>query len=306
MSGKECRCGRKAVIYRKYEGRALCRYHFIRSLEEKAKKTISKHYKLGRDEKIAVAVSGGKDSSSLLFMLTKILGHRKDIEILAISIDEGIPGYREKSIRIAEKLCRKLGVKHHVFSFEKEFGLPIHEKVRGKDYKREGGPCTYCGVSRRYLLNKKARELGATRLAVGMNLDDEIQGIMMDYMKGDLIRLVRMGTPVVSDSKFVPRMKPFREIPEKETALYAMLNGIEIQQEECPLRTGPRPKMSDFLNETESESPGTKFSIFRTWERMLPALRKTAEIKKFRIRRCKKCGEPSGGEVCKVCELWDR
>ncbi|MBN2043189.1 MAG: TIGR00269 family protein [Candidatus Aenigmarchaeota archaeon] len=303
---RKCRCGKRIVIFRKYEGRGLCRYHFIRSVEEKAKKTISKYYSVGRNETIAVGVSGGKDSTALLLLLHRIFGKRTDIRMFAISIDEGIPGYRDESLQIAKKLCKKLGIKHHIFSFKEEFGKPLHEKVKNIRKKKEGGPCTYCGVGRRYLLNRKSRELGATRLALGMNLDDEIQGILMNYMRGDLIRLSRMGGHVVKDSLFVPRIKPFREIPEKEVGLYAFLNSLEIQEDECPLLEGPRFKVRDFLNELESESPGTKFSIIKSYDRLLPSLRKGMKTGGYMVDKCTKCREPTSSQkVCKTCELWN-
>lgn len=302
----KCRCGRKAVIFRKYEGTYLCKSHFLRSVEEKAKKTISKYYGITRGEKIAVGVSGGKDSTALLMLLSRLFGKRKDVRLFAVSIDEGIPGYRDDSLEIAKKLCRKLGIEHHVFSFEREFGKPLHKKVKDIDKKTDGGPCTYCGVGRRYLLNRKSRELGATRLALGMNLDDEVQGILMNYMKGDLIRLSRMGNRQNVRSKlFVPRIKPFREIPEKEVGLYAFLKGLEIQEDECPLLEGPRFRVRDFLNEMEKESPGTKFSILKSYDRLMPMLRKGMSRGKYGVETCKKCGEPTSGQsICKTCELW--
>jgi len=301
-----CNCGKPAVINRKHEGRLLCEQHFIESVESKAKKTISQYYRLGRDEKIAVGLSGGKDSSSLLLLLTRVFKERSDTKIFALSIDEGIPGYRQESLGIAKKLCKKLGVQHHVVSFRHEFGAPLSEKIKNMNKKQEGGPCTYCGVARRYLLNKKARELGATRLALGMNLDDEVQGILMDYLRGDLARLSRMGSkPLVKDQLFVPRIKPFREIPEREIGLYALLNGLEIQEHECPFLEGPRFMVRDFLNDMEVQSPGTKFALLRTYDKLLPALRKSVTLKKFEIRKCKRCGEPTSERaVCKTCELW--
>ncbi len=302
----KCRCGKKAVIFRKYEGKGLCKYHFIKSIEDKAKKTISKYYRVGRNETIAVAVSGGKDSTALLLLLNKIFGKRTDIRLFSITIDEGIPGYRDESLGIAKDLCKRLGMEHHIFSFRKEFGMPLSKKVKKIRKKEEGGPCTYCGVGRRYLLNRKSRELGATRLALGMNLDDEIQGILMNYMRGDLIRLSRMGGHVVKDSLFVPRIKPFREIPEKEIGLYAFLNGLKIQEDECPLLEGPRFRVRDFLNELESESPGTKFSIIKSYDKLLPLLRKGMKTKGFKVDKCTKCKEPTSGQkVCKTCELWN-
>jgi len=301
------RCGKKAVYHRKYEGSLLCKRHFMESVEDKVRKTIRKAKMIDRGDKIAFALSGGKDSTTALFMLHKMFGERKDLSFFAITIDEGIAGYRDESMRIAKKLCRKLKIKHHIFSFEEEFGKSLSEKIKETEKSEgwEGTACTYCGLARRWLLNRKARELGATKICFGMNLDDEVQGIVMDYIRGDLVRLSRMGgESIVSSRLFVPRIKPFREIPEKEIGMYALLSGLEIQENECPFIEGPRFRVRDFLNDLESESPGTKFSVLNTFIRLLPYVREIVKKGGVEIARCEKCGEPSSQKVCKTCELW--
>jgi len=301
------KCGKKAVCHRRYEGTYLCRGHFIQSVEDKVRKTMRKAKMIGHGEAIAFAVSGGKDSTAALYMLHKILRKRLDVAMFAITINEGIPGYRDESLKIAGKLCKKLGIKHHVFSFEKEFGRPLSDVVKdlNKSGKWEGTACTYCGLARRWLLNRKARELGAHKIVFGMNLDDEIQGIMMDYIRGDLMRLARMaGEPLVQSRLFVPRIKPFREIPEREIGLYAILNGLEVQENECPYIEGPRFKVRDFLNTLEAESPGTKFSVLNTFYRLAPGIMEVVKHDGFELLRCEKCGEPSSQKICKTCELW--
>jgi uncharacterized protein (TIGR00269 family) len=302
-----CKCGKKAVFRRRYEGTRLCRQHFLESVEGKVRRTIRKGRMIERNDRIAFALSGGKDSTAALRMLHGIFGKREDLEFFAISIDEGIPGYRVESLKIAKRLCKRLGVKHHVFSFEEEFGRPLEEVVRkaGKSDKWEGTACTYCGLARRWLLNRKARELGAMKIVFGMNLDDEVQGIMMDYIRGDLVRLSRMGgEPMLRNRLFVPRIKPFREIPEKEIGLYALLSGLEIQEKECPYIEGPRFRVRDFLNELEAESPGTKFSVLNTFAKLLPSVRELVKSGGIELVRCERCGEPSSQRICKTCELW--
>jgi len=305
------KCGKKAVYHRKYEGTYLCKKHFLESVEDKVRRTIRKGRMIERGDRIAFALSGGKDSSSALYMLAKLFIRRRDLEFFAISVDEGIPDYRDESLKIAKNLCKKLGVKHHVFSFESELGKSLSGKVeeinRKGEESWEGTACTYCGLARRWLLNRKARELGATKIAFGMNLDDEIQGIVMDYIRGDLVRLSRMGgEPIVKSGLFVPRIKPFREIPEKEIGLYALLSGLDIQENECPYIEGPRFRVRDFLNDLEAESPGTKFSVLNTFERLLPSVREIVKKGGVDLVRCAKCGEPSSQKICKTCELWGK
>jgi len=309
MTKNVCKCGRPAVIFRKYEGSHLCKQHFLISVERKVKKNIRVNNLAVPGDRIGVAVSGGKDSLSALYLMHKIIGPRRDMEIVALSVDEGIKGYRGSSLKCAKDLCKKLGIKHYIYSFREELGKDMDQKLKdikksGKKYDLEVA-CTLCGVGRRYLLNKKARELKLTKLCTGHNLDDEVQGILMNYIRGDLQRASRMGPgPVVYDRKFIGRIKPLRIIPEKEVALYAILAGIKYYNEECPHRSGMRLEVRDFVNMLEDKHAGIKFSILETFDRILPSLRSQMEREAGEMRYCRKCREPSSREVCKACELW--
>ncbi len=298
----KCKCGKKAIFYRKYEGTYLCKSCFCRSIERKVKRTIRKYKLIKPKDKIAFALSGGKDSSLVLYLMKKIFKNRKDLKFFAISIDEGIKGYRDESLKKAKQLCKKLNIPHYVFSFKKEFGKDLDQLVKEKKLKE--GVCTYCGVGRRWILNKKAKELGANKICFGHNLDDEIQGIFLDYIKGDLLRLIRMDTkPIIKDkSLFIPRIKPLREIPERESALYAIVKNLDFYMAECPYASGMRFEIRDFLNNLEENHPGVKFSIFETFNKILPYIKKS--IKGEKIFKCEKCGEPTSHKICKTCELW--
>jgi uncharacterized protein (TIGR00269 family) len=304
-----CKCGKPAVIFRKYEGSYLCKQHFLQSVERKVKKNVRVHGLIKPGDRIGVAVSGGKDSLSALYLMHRILGQRRDIELVAISIDEGIKGYRKTNLKCAEQLCRKLRLKHYVYSFRKEFGKTIDQKAKevkksGKKYDQELA-CTLCGVARRYMLNKYSRQLNLTKLCTGHNLDDESQAVLMNYIRGDMYRASRMGPePVVYDKKFIGRIKPLRIIPEKEVALYALLAGLKFHSPECPHRCGLRLEVRDFVNSLEENHSGIKFTILETFDRILPALREQMEKEIGKLYYCKKCGEPSSKEICKTCELW--
>jgi len=293
------RCGKPAVYFRRYEGKALCNRHFIQSIERRAKKTISENNLIEKGDRVAIALSGGKDSSALTYLLHKVFSKNPDIDLFAITIDEGIRGYRPECIKIAKKLCKDLGLKHYVFSFKDEFGKTLDKMKRGKAKK-----CTYCGVFRRYLLNKAARKLKATKLATGHNLDDEAQGILINFFKGDLNRLVRMGAKPMAlpDKKFVLRIKPLRNIPEKEIGAYCLLKGLTLRTHECPyVRDSFRDDIRRQLNEIEDKYPGSKFEVVRTYDRVEKALKTL--VRKDAVIYCKRCKEPSSGEVCKTCLL---
>ena len=297
----ECACGKPAVFERKFEGRSLCKTHFIRTFENKVRRTINRNKMVQTGDKIAVGLSGGKDSSTLLYLLNKLCKDRKDVELFAITVDEGIEGYRKDSIEIAKGLCKSLGIKHRITSYKEHFGKTLDQKLKtSKDF----NACTYCGVARRWSLNKMAKDLGATKLAVGHNLDDETQSILMDYLKGDLTRLIRLDPQLKPKDEFVRRIKPLRGVAEKEVGLFAFLKGLKIQEDECPYSSGMRFEIRDFLNKMENERPGTKLNILETFEKILPALKETIKTEEGQIFSCEKCGEPSSSKICKTCEFW--
>lgn len=312
VSRKRCSCGRKVVFFRKYEGSYLCKSCFLESIEKKFKRTVRKYGMLKSGDKIAVAFSGGKDSSAVLYLMNKIVKPRRDMGLIAIMIDEGTGDYRKKHLALAKKLCKKLGVEYHIFSFKNEFGKTMKQKVKEIDKGRVKikEPCTYCGVGRRYILNKKARELGATKLCMGHNLDDEAQAVILNYVRGDLYRASRMG-PVTDWSLrkekgklFIPRIKPLREIPEKESAIFSILMGFDLCWDKCPYAGGIRFDAKDFINNLEKKYPGIKFTVLETFDKLLPHIRDFSDKREGKIRLCKKCGEPGSEEICKTCELW--
>ena len=313
QAGKvRCRCGKPAVYFKKHEGRHFCEQHFLEYIEKKVRRTVSRAGMVKRGDRVAVAVSGGKDSSAALYLMHSIFRKRPDVGLVAVSVDEGIGGYRLKSIKAAKALSRELGIEHHMYSFKGEFGKTMDQKARelkmGNPQLKE--PCTYCGVGRRYLLNKAARELKATKLCTGHNLDDEVQSIMMNYMRGDLFRAARMGH--VTDwsltkekgRRFIARIKPLRLVLEREAALFSMIRGMGAGFSLCPHRSGIRFDVREFINEMEDRYSGTKYGIFETFEKLLPSIRKLAEKGEGKIRLCRKCGEPGSEDVCKTCKLW--
>ncbi|MDI3501921.1 MAG: hypothetical protein PWR13_72 [Archaeoglobi archaeon] len=294
------KCKKEAVVFQRYSGLWLCEEHFIRDVERKAKRRMRKNRMVERGDAIAVALSGGKDSSALLKFLHETFRERRDLKIFAITVDEGIEGYREPLRRYAGKLCDELGVEHHVFSFSEEFGKTLDEIVREGEFT----PCTYCGVMRKYLLNKKAKELGATKLATGHNLDDIAQTIMLNYMRGEIERLARI-LPKRRKKGLIPRIHPFMDIPERETVLYSILKGIEIFEEECPYSEfSMRAEIRDFLNEFEYRHPGTKYSILRGFERLHEIL--SESLGTIELRECERCGEMTSGRICKTCEMIEK
>jgi uncharacterized protein (TIGR00269 family) len=292
------RCPKSAVIYQKYSNAHLCKSHFIEDVERKIKRDIRKFKMIGRGEKIVVALSGGKDSIALLYILHKIFKDRPDLEIIALTIDEGIKGYRANTLSHAIKLTNELGIAHTIRSFDDVFGTTMDALV----IKKEHAACTLCGVLRKNILNKAARELCADKIAIGHNLDDESQTILMNYMRGDMDRLRRM-LPGSIQPGMVPRIKPLRSIPEKEVALYGFLNDLPVSIDECPYAGDAlRNEIREMINNYEVRHPGTKYSLLGGFETISQMLRPPVT----EIFKCDKCGEPSSEKVCKTCRLIGR
>jgi uncharacterized protein (TIGR00269 family) len=295
----------ESFFYRKYSGQQLCKKCFSESIETKVRTTITKHNMLKFNDKLAVAVSGGKDSLSLLHILVKLQKYRPKTSLIAVTVDEGIKGYRDEALDIAVKSCEKLEVPIHVVSFKELFGLTLDElivKVRANK-QTELTPCAYCGVLRRRAMNVAAREVKATKIATGHTLDDEAQTVLMNILRGDITRLAKE-KPSTNQvhPMFVRKIKPFCEIPENESALYAYVKKIPFQDTPCPYASEAlRNDIRTMLNIMEEKHAGTKFTISRTIERLRPAIEQT--VTKENFKTCKKCGEPSTQNCCKPCEL---
>ncbi len=295
-------CGEKAVIFRKYEGVALCKKHFMRSIEKTFLKTIRKYNLIDYGDKVAVGLSGGKDSSVLLYLLKKYQ-KKFGIDIEAILVDEGIKGYRDKTRKDAENLTKKLNVKLHIITFKDILGITLDEAVKiAKEKGEKMRACTICGVNRRYALDIKAKEIGADKLAIAHNLDDEAQSILANYLRGDLLRAARLGPkPYVIEGVFVQRIKPLLFIPEKEIALYALLKDFSLDFDECPYASSSfRWDIRNILNQLEDKYPGIKFNLVRTYEKIMPCIK---DMLPKTINKCKICGMPTSREICKACEI---
>jgi uncharacterized protein (TIGR00269 family) len=293
------RCERDAVIFIRYNGEHLCKEHFIDFLEKRVKHEIRKQVNIKKGDRIAVAVSGGKDSSVALYLMKKIFSVRKDVEIIAITVDEGIEGYRDIALKYLSEFVKELGVEHHVYKIKDYIGYSIDEasKIDG-----ELVPCTYCGVFRRKIINMAAKELRANYVATGLNLDDTAQSIVMNMVRGDVERLLRLGPHDLIKEDLIPRIQPLRMIPEKEVLLYAILINIKFYHGECPYAS--RALRNDFrycVDLWESRHPGSRHSIISFYDEIKRNLEKN--YKNTKLNKCKICGDPTTSEICKSCEL---
>ncbi len=295
------KCLEKPVIKLPNSNISLCKSCYIKYFEKKVKRTISEYNLIEKNDHIVIAVSGGKDSTTLLYLIKKITKERRDIKITALAIDEGIHDYRDKSLKFLKNFCKEHKIELKIFSYKEEFGKSLDEIM--KTYK--GISCSICGVLRRYLLNKKSREFKATKLATGHNLDDEAQSILMNFFRKNIKVSARLGpiTGIISDKRFVKRIKPLYMLTEKEVTAYAYLKGFMDKFVECPYSSEAyRNQVRNMLNDFELKYPGTKQSIIASFLEILPLLKQHYKNMPTEIKSCSLCEEPCSQEVCKTCQ----
>ena len=267
-----------------------CKTHFINYIEKKVETTIKRFALIKQNEKLAVAVSGGKDSQTVTYLLHKLFGN-----VTALSIDEGIPGYRDTTLEDMKKFCSKYSIPYHIYSFEEAFGTKLDTMLQ------HGAPaCRSCGVLRRSLLNRHAQ--GFDKIATGHNLDDECQSLLMNFLKGTLFLSAKMGpaSGVYVRTGFVQRIKPLYLCAEKEITAYAYLMGFPVRFNECPHASdGFRSTVRDSLNALEQQQPGTKMRMIENFISVLPKLK--AMHANHQLHTCSSCGQPSAQSVCRAC-----
>lgn len=296
MSTPCTRCDSKPSTFRReYSGERLCPDCFKETIVGRVKRTINKYKMFEWDSRIAIGISGGKDSLVLLHLLHEIERDRPNAELIAVCIDEGVSGYRDEALRLAEKNCKALDIDMHTLSFRDLFDETMDE-IAAKQ--RELGACSYCGVLRRRALNDAAKQVDADRLATGHNLDDMAQSVLLNVLRGDVQRIHSFSPGGQQLGEYIRRVKPLCEVPERETTYYAYVDNMEFQSLPCPYADeAMRSDARRFLNQMEYKRPGTKFIVYQT------GLKIKGEPEKKVLNKCKICGAPTTGSICRTCEL---
>lgn len=288
-------CDNTTAYSRKYSGENLCSKCFSNSTIRKTARTVSKYNMIERGDVVGVAVSGGKDSLSLMHVLKQIsLSH--NFTIKAITIDEGIPGYRDEALQIVSDFCKKMRVEHHVYSYRELFDTTLEESLEHRGNEKISS-CSICGVLRRRAIDFGAKDVGVDVIATAHNMDDVLQTFIINLLSGDTNKIGWMD-PDTSDSK-VRRIKPFCEIYENEIVFYAFTNDVPFQSEECPhMNEGIRTEIRNFLNSLEKNHSGIKNNMYKSVLK-ISSLIKDSNSKQWKI--CSKCGTECTGETCSVC-----
>ena len=312
------RCGTEAVMHAAYSGLHLCSKHFRRSVESRVRRRIRDDALLSDaataddPETWLVGLSGGKDSVVLTHLLEETFSADPRVELVALTIHEGIEGYRDASLEACFELTDDLGIEHEVVSYTDEYGVEMDSVA--EDDPEGMAPCAYCGVFRRDALARYADEYGADKLLMGHNLDDEAQTAMMNLLSGDVAQVAKhfdasLGSfeeREIDDSPFVPRAKPLREIPEKEVALYAHLADLPVHMAECPHASEAyRNEIQELLYKLEDGHPGTRHSIMSGYEELARLAAEARRGDDGPRGECDRCGAPTTNEICRKCGLVD-
>lgn len=298
-------CGEKAVVNLRQHRLGLCKQHYLEWIPEQTARFIKKYWMFGKDEKILVAVSGGKDSLGLWDILNR-LGYQADGLYIGLGIDEGIE-YSKRSRELCESFAKRNGLNLIVVDAGDVYGrtVPVLAKEKGRGRTK---PCSVCGVVKRHEMNRIAKELGYDVLATGHNLDDEAATLFGNTLAWDTDLLVRQSPVLPEEHGLARKVKPLCRFYEKDMAAYALLRGIEYIYEECPYSKGSSSiYYKEVLNRLENERPGAKLAFYVKY---LSAKEKGLfrEIDPDTIpnleNQCPTCGQPTLNEgPCAFCKI---
>jgi tRNA-5-methyluridine54 2-sulfurtransferase len=294
----KCRkCGAQATIELRRHNAAFCADDFQEFFRKQVREAIRKHRMFTPDEPVLVAVSGGKDSLALWDVLIED-GYRTT----GLYLDLGIFDYSVESKAKCEAFAAARGVPLIVSRVADEVGAPV--PVIKQVTRRP--PCSGCGLSKRYLMNRVALEHGFPVVATGHNLDDEAATLFGSVMHWQTEALPRQSPALASTHpKLVRRVKPLYRLSERETAAFAFLRRIDYIVEECPFAKGATSiAHKEILNRMEEASPGAKHNfLFGFLEKARPAFERADGVT---LQECARCGQVTTGTICAFCKLSDQ
>lgn len=304
----------KASVNMRHHKLALCREHYLEWIPEQTGRFIKKYEMFRREERILVAVSGGKDSLSLWDILRR-LGYQADGLYIGLGIDTATSPsagagirYSDESRRLTEKFAEENGLRLHVVDVAQEYGQTIPVLAEGT-HRGQGRPCAVCGLAKRHIMNRVARDLGYDVLATGHNLDDEAAVLLVNTLQwsGDLLR---RQSPVLPGAPGLARkVKPLCRFYEREMAAYALLRGIEYIYEECPFAEGATSiYYKELLNRLEKDKPGAKLNFYlRFLEARGAGLFAARSETEAELRPCPNCGQPTSTDgLCSFCRMIEK
>jgi len=285
------RCKAPAVVEVRRHNAAFCRDCFEHYVRAQVVRAIAHYDMVGPDDRILVAVSGGKDSLALWDLLLD-LGYRADGLYLGLGIGE----YSSRSGDVVRAFAGERDTRLIEVDLAGEYGFDV--PTAGKKGSRS--TCAVCGLSKRYVFNKAARDHGYDVIATGHNLDDEAATLLGNTLRWQTEYIARQFPVLPAEEGFARKVKPLYRLSELETAAYAFLRGIDYVVEECPLVAGnTQLRYKDAMNQLESTSPGTKAQFFLSYlDRAAPLF---ATQDDAHLTACERCGQPTTARFCAFC-----
>ena len=296
------KCGRPAVFNMRQHKLALCEVHYPEWFVAQTQRFIEKYHMFGPDDRVLVAVSGGKDSLALWDVLLQ-LGYRAD----GLYINLGIDGYSAASREKVEQFAaQRPETQFTIVDIEAEYGETLPEVARRVRRGRDK-PCSVCGLVKRHVMNRITRDGGYDALATGHNLDDEVAVLFGNVLRWQTGYITRQAPVLPADREGLARkVKPFCRFYERETAAYALITSIDYIYDECPHAVGATSlRYKWLLNQMEEESPGTKLQFYLGFLRARKEgfFRERAE--EVELHPCSNCGQPTSAPgLCAFCRLW--
>lgn len=290
----------RAALKRPRDGRLLCRGCFFQLFEEEVHETIIAEGIFTRGDIVACGASGGKDSTVLIHLL-QTLNQRHDygIQIVLISIDEGIVGYRDDSIETVKRNSTCYNLPLHILSYHDLFGWTMDDIVKLVGLKNN---CTFCGVFRRQALERGASLVQANKIATGHNADDMAETILMNVLRADAPRLARSAAAMSSGDGIVPRVKPLKYAYEKEIVLYAHFKKLDYFTTECTYaKEAFRGAARTLIKDLEALRPRCIADAVYSGEHVQVLAREAVPTRP--PQPCAKCGFVTSQRLCRACVL---
>ncbi len=301
------KCSTKAVIGLLRHNAAFCKTCFSEFVQDQVARAIKSERMFGKEDRILVAVSGGKDSLALWEILLR-MGYRAD----ALYVNLGIGAYSDRSYQKVRQFADTVGAAHQarllIHTVEQEEGAGI--RVLADLVRRP--TCSTCGTIKRYQFNRAAVEHDYDVMATGHNLDDEAARLLGNLLHWQEEYLAKQGPSLpASVEGFAKKVKPLYRLTEREIAAYAVLHRIDYIVEECPMAHGAKMLVyKDALNRLEAESPGTKQTFYWGFlERQAKSQSgpsSMAELDRLNLHPCISCGQPTTAELCAYCKMVGR